>query len=302
MDRLTAMRSFVEVAHCASFTKAAERLGLSRLQVSRHVNEIEAWLEQRLLHRTTRKVSLTTAGEAALVRCEKILHETLELTLSSKRHTPCLSGTIRIAAPIGLTQNILLDAVERFIERHSAVSIQLFASDQFAQLVDERIDIALRYTDKPADNLIARRLMDIDSVICASSEYIKQYGEPKQPEELENHNCFLHLERTSWEFITDNTRRIIEVSGSIKANELGVLVRAAQHGKGIVLLPCDLANPLIAAGSLQPILTDYVVPSTCLWAVYLSRSYQLPIVRQFIDFLAEHWSEDIKLLTQFESG
>lgn len=296
MDRLTAMRSFVEVAHCASFTKAAERLDLSRLQVSRHVNEIEAWLEQRLLHRTTRKVSLTTAGEAALLRCEMILHETLALEVAAKHHTPSLSGTIRIAAPIGLTQNMLIDAVEKFTGAHAGVNVQLFASDQFAELVDERIDIALRYTEQPADNLIARRLMNIDSVICASAAYLEQFGEPKKIEALKEHNCFLHLEKTSWEFIRDNRRSAITVSGSIKANDLGVLVKAAQHGKGIVLLPCDLANPLISDGSLQMILSEYEIPRSTLWAVYLSRSYQLPVVRQFIDFLAEHWSKDIKTL------
>lgn len=293
MDRLTAMRSFVEVAHCASFTKAAERLDISRLQVSRHVTEIETWLEQRLLHRTTRKVSLTTAGEAALTRCENILHQTMALEVASQHRTSSLSGTIRVAAPIGLTQHILLDAVEQFTELHPDVSMQLFASDSFAQLVDERIDIALRYTNKPDDNLIARKLMNIDSVICASREYLAQHGEPKQIDALQSHNCFLHLGKTSWEFIKGTERSSVEVSGSIEANDLGVLVNAALHGKGIVFLPCDLANPLIENGSLQPILTDYIVPSSTLWAVYLSRSYQLPIVRQFIDFLAERWSEDI---------
>ena len=296
MDRLTAMRSFVEVAHCKSFTKASERLNLSRLQVSRHVNEVEAWLEQRLLHRTTRKVSLTTAGEAALIQCEKILHETLALEVASKHHTPSLSGTIRIAAPIGLTQNMLIEAVEAFTDRHAGVNVQLFASDHFAQLVDERIDIALRYTEQPADNLIARRLMNIDSVICASTEYLNQFGEPKEISELEKHNCFLHLEKTHWEFIEGNSRRTVAVSGSIKANDLGVLVKAAQHGKGIVLLPCDLANPLISQGSLTTILNNCEIPSSTLWAVYLSRSYQLPVVRQFIDFLAERWSKDINSL------
>lgn len=294
MDRLTAMRSFVEVAHCASFTKAAERLGLSRLQVSRHVNEVEQWLEQRLLHRTTRKVSLTTAGEQALTRCESILHETSQLELSSQPQTPYLSGTVRVAAPIGLTQNILLDAVEQFTEQHPNVVIQLFASDSFAELVDERIDIALRYTNKPADNLIARKLMSIDSLICASKNYIEKHGEPTRFGDLSNHNCFLHLERTSWEGVKGGETVSVNVSGNIKANDLGVLVKAAQRDKGIVLLPCDLANPLIESGSLTPILKDYAIPTSTLWAVYLSRSYQLPIVRQFIDFLADFWSNDIK--------
>lgn len=293
MDRLTAIRSFIEVAHCGSFTRAAERIGLSRLQVSRHVGEVESWLEQRLLHRTTRKVSLTSAGEIALKRCETILYETSQLELNAQNQTPYLSGALRIAAPIGLTQNLLLDAVETFISLHPNVTVELFASDSFAQLVDERIDIALRYTDQPDDNLIARKLMKIDAVVCASEEYLAKKGEPTEIEELAKHNCFLHLGPATWEFTKGNQRQSVEVRGNIKANDIGVLSRAAQHGKGIVRLPCDLANPLLKANKLKRILVDYTAPSSVLWAVYLSRSYQQPVVRQFIDFLAKEWSEDI---------
>lgn len=293
MDRLNAMRSFVEVATCSSFTQAAEQLGMSRLQVSRHVQEVESWLKQRLLHRTTRKVSLTTAGEAALIRCERILHETAELEVSALNMTEQLSGVVRISAPIGLTQNLLLDVVEAFTELHPQVTIELFASDRFTQLVDERIDIALRHTDQPDENLIARKLMKIDSVICASPDYLERHDPIKHITDLRDHNCFRHLGLSHWQFVKDNQQHSVEVSGSITANDVGVLVRAACRGKGIVRLPCDIANPIIANGELVPILTDFVVPSSTLWAVYLSRSYQLPVVRQFIDFVAQTWSQDI---------
>jgi len=293
LDRLNAMRSFVEVATCSSFTQAAEQLGMSRLQVSRHVQEVESWLKQRLLHRTTRKVSLTTAGEAALIRCERILHETAELEVSALNMTEQLSGVVRISAPIGLTQNLLLDVVEAFTELHPQVTIELFASDRFTQLVDERIDIALRHTDQPDENLIARKLMKIDSVICASPDYLERHDPIKHITDLRDHNCFRHLGLSHWQFVKDNQQHSVEVSGSITANDVGVLVRAACRGKGIVRLPCDIANPIIANGELVPILTDFVVPSSTLWAVYLSRSYQLPVVRQFIDFVAQTWSQDI---------
>jgi len=293
MDKLSAMRSFVEVANCSSFTQAAEQLGLSRLQVSRHVQDIESWLKQRLLHRTTRKVSLTSAGEEALKRCERILQETAELEVTALNSAQELSGTIRVAAPIGLTQNMLLDVVEQFTDKHPNVSIELFASDHFTRLVDERIDIALRYTDQPDESLIARKLMKIDSIVCASPDYLSEFGEPKTVDDLKHHNCFVHLGTNSWSFVKDNQATTVEVSGTIRANDVGVLVRAAQHGKGVVRLPCDLANPVIEQGLLRPILTEFVVPSSTLWAVYLSRSYQLPVVRQFIDFTAELWSKDI---------
>ncbi|NOJ25631.1 LysR family transcriptional regulator [Vibrio coralliilyticus] len=294
MDRLVAIRSFVEVANAKSFTKAAESLDISRLQVSRHVQEVENWLQQRLLHRTTRKVSLTHAGEQAFVRCQRILDEAAALELDSMCGKDALVGTIRVAAPIGFAQNLLIDRVQNFVSLHPKVVIDILASDQNSELVDERVDVALRFTDKPADNLIARRLMAIDTAICASRDYLSEFGEPKHAEELVDHNCLTHLNVKNWLFVKDNQTVDVEVSGNIRANDLSTLVRVAVNGKGVIRLPCDLANPLIEKGELLSILNDYHYPSYALWAVYLSRSYQQPIVRQFIDYLVECWQEDIK--------
>ncbi|AXN33215.1 LysR family transcriptional regulator [Vibrio coralliilyticus] len=294
MDRLVAIRSFVEVANAKSFTKAAESLDISRLQVSRHVQEVENWLQQRLLHRTTRKVSLTHAGEQAFVRCQRILDEAAALELDSMCGKEALVGTIRVASPIGFAQNLLIDRVQNFVSLHPQVVIDILASDQNSELVDERVDVALRFTDKPADNLIARRLMAIDTAICASRDYLSEFGEPKHAEELADHNCLTHLNAKNWLFVRDNKTVDVAVSGNVRANDLSTLVRVAVNGKGVIRLPCDLANPLIEKGELISILNDYHYPSYALWAVYLSRSYQQPIVRQFIDYLIECWQEDIK--------
>lgn len=294
MDRLLAIRSFIEVAHAKSFTKASESLGMSRLQVSRHVQEVENWLQQRLLHRTTRKVSLTHAGELAFVRCQRILDEVAAMELESNNRKDALTGTIRVAAPIGLAQNLLIELVEEFVSIHPQVVIDILASDQNSELVDERVDIALRFTEKPDDTLIARRLMAIDTVICASASYLEIHGEPKTADELSKHNCLSHLNARSWLFVREGRSIEVGVSGNIRANDLGTLIKAAINGRGIIRLPCDLANPLIEQGALLAILKDYYYPSYALWAVYLSRSYQQPIVRRFIDFLVESWDEDIK--------
>lgn len=297
MDRLTAMRTFVEVAKAGSFTQAADNLGLSRLQVSRHVQEIESWLQQRLLHRTTRKVSLTAVGEDALRQCEQILHQTGELELHALHQLQQLTGTIRIAAPIGLAQGLLLDVIEGFTQLHPQVQIDVHASDSFSRLVDERIDIALRYTNQPEESLIARKLITLDSVICAASSYIKEFGQPAVPSDLAAHNCFAHLQYNQWGMTKDSEHFEVAVKGNVRANDLGTLCLLAIRGKGIVQLPCDLANPLIESGRLQRVLVDYTLPATSLWAVYLSRNYQLPVIRQFINYIAQQWSQDIKALT-----
>lgn len=296
MDRLTAMRSFIEVANTCSFTKAADNLNLSRLQVSRHVQELEAWLKQRLIHRTTRRVSLTQAGESALQRCEQILYQTTELELKALEQIDQLTGTIRLAAPIGLAQTRLLDVVTAFNDQHPHVVVDILASDRFSQLVDERVDIALRFTPQPDNSLIAKRLIDIDSVICVSPEYLTRQPAIKHPDDLKQHNCFVHLNVNKWHFIHNNQSMTVPVKGNLCANDALLLAHAAIKGKGVVRLPCDLANPFIALQQLSPILLDYRIPSTTLWAVYLSRSYQTTLVRRFIDFLSERWQHDIQVL------
>jgi len=297
MDRLTAIKSFIEVASLQSFTQAAEQLGLSRLQVSRHVQEVEAWLEQRLLHRTTRKVSLTPQGQESLIFCQRILNEVSALELSVYSKNEYLTGTIRIAAPIGFSNNLLLTAVEKFSKVHPKLCIDILASDDNNELVEDRVDIALRFTDNPDESLIARPLMQLESVLCASPDYLTAQGTPVSPTDLVDHNCFIHLNQNEWSFIDAQQVKKVSVSGNLKANSLDLLINSAVRGNGIVRAPCDLANPLIAQGRLTAILTPYTHWRYRMWAVYLSRSYQSVNVRSFIDFLVEEFSDDIVLAT-----
>ncbi|MCT7947191.1 LysR family transcriptional regulator [Shewanella septentrionalis] len=294
MDKIAAIRSFVEVANCGSFTKAAEHLDLSRLQVSRHIQEVEQWLSLRLLHRTTRSVSLTLQGEEALQFCQRILSEVADMESRAHSHNSELVGSIRIATPIGLGQHSLFDVVDRFIKIHPKVSIQLVMSDSFAQLVDERVDVALRYTEQPDENLIARRLMTIDAVICAAPSYLDSNTPLVEPIDLLAHNCLIHSAQQNWPFLKELQAEHVKVTGNLKANDMGVLVSAALRGHGIVRLPCDLANQYLASGQLKEVLPNFTTPGQTLWAVYLSRSYQQNLVRAFIDFTAQQWQLDIK--------
>ena len=295
MDKFEALRSFVEVASTGSFTDAAEQLDLSRVKVTRHVKEVEDWLNVRLLHRTTRSVSLTAPGQDLLQRCERILNEVSGLESLARSHNKELVGDIRIATPIGLGQNLLYEVVAAFTVLNPKVTIQLVMSDKNALLVEERIDVALRFTEQPDESFIARRLMHIDSVLCCSENYKNNHEKINHAQQLSTHNCLVHISQNHWAFIDQKQYFSILVSGSIKANDLGVLVKAAINGVGIVYLPCDIANPYLSTGELIQLLPDLTLPTLALWAVYLSRSYQRPVVRAFIDFLAEQWHEDIQV-------
>ncbi|MDD8059018.1 LysR family transcriptional regulator [Shewanella metallivivens] len=293
MDKISAMRSFVEVASCGSFTQAAEQLGLSRLQVSRHIKDLEQWLALRLLHRTTRQVSLTLQGEETLHYCQRILSEVAAMESRANSHNTELVGSIRIASPIGLGQQKLYDVVEAFCRLHPQVNIQLLLSDNLSQLVNDRVDIALRYTHQPDDSLIARRLMHIDNVICASPDYLAQHGAILAPHDLLQHNCLRHSSQQHWEVIANSQSHLLDVKGNLQANDMGVLINAALRGNGVVCLPTDLANNYLEQGELIDVLPHTSTPGKTLWAVYLSRSYQQNVVRAFIDFTANAWQDDI---------
>lgn len=291
MDKLTAIKTFVEVAKYQSFTDAAEHLGFSRLQASRHVQVIEDWLSQRLFHRTTRQVSLTPAGQEALKHFEQILLQMDKLELQAQELSNELSGTIRISTPIGFANNTLLKIITRFTKLHPRVTIEVIAKDHFSDLVEDQVDIALRFTVQPDDMLIARRLLPLNSMVCASPDYLQRHGRPSHPQQLIQHNCFVHLDMANWYFLEQQDAFVVKVSGNIKANSMEMLVNAAVDGHGVVYAPSDLATPLVNSGQLVNLLPEYSRPYT-LWAVYLSRSYQSPRIRSFIDFLAEALSSN----------
>ncbi len=293
MDKITAIQSFVEVARSGSFTKAAAHLELSRLQVTRHVQDIEQWLSLRLFHRTTRKVSLTNQGEEALAYCKQILSTVLDLQSRAHNHNNELVGTIRVAAPIGLGQNLLFDAIEEFVAIHPKTHFQLVLSDRLSQLVDERVDIALRYTHEPDEQLIARKLMYINTAICASPTYLANNSPITKPQDLLQHNCLVHSGSSSWHIISEKEDEKVTVKGSIYANDMSVLLKAAIKGMGIANLPCDLANRYLEQSKLVKVNPFFSSPGQHLWAVYLSRHYQQNVVRAFIDFLAQRWQQDI---------
>lgn len=290
MDKLSAIKVFVEVAKYQSFTLAAEHLGLSRLQASRQIHVLEDWLKQRLFHRTTRQVSLTPAGQEALKHFDQILLHVDRLELQAQELSSELSGTIRIATPIGFANNTLLKIVTAFTKLHPRVTIDLLAKDNFSDLVEDQVDVALRFTIQPDDTLIARRLVDLHSIVCASPDYLTRHGRPAHPKQLTQHNCFVHLDMANWSFQEKQDAFVVKVSGTIKANSMEVLINAAVDGHGIVYAPSDLATPLIESGKLVNIFDAYSHRSFALWAVYLSRSYQSPRVRSFIDFLADKLS------------
>jgi DNA-binding transcriptional LysR family regulator len=288
MDRLTAMRVFVQVVERGSQTAAAEALDMSRAMVSRYLGELEGWAGVRLLHRTTRKLSLTGAGEQLLGQCRELLTlaEVMQLGLAADQAP---RGTLRIACSQSFAQAWLVHALHDFTARYPQVGFDLLVGSETVNLVEARIDLALRITNQLDPNLIARRLAVCRSVVCASPSYLARHGTPQHPAELAQHNClsYAYFGRSLWEFSRAGEPCAVAVSGNLSANESMVLLEATLAGAGISLQPLYSVAALLRSGALVRLLADYRPPELGIHALYGSRRQMLPALRLLLDFLAE---------------
>ena len=294
MDRITAIKVFVQVADRGSLTAAADALSMSRAMVSRYLAELEAWLGARVLHRTTRRISLTPAGEVALARCRAILElgEDMRAALADPDDAP--HGQIRITCSTSFGLSHMAAAVADYVARYPGTAVDMLLVDRAVNLVEERIDLAIRISSELDASLIARRLSICRSVLCASPAYLAAQGNPQRPEDLATHNCLTHyyVGRSLWHLQRGGETASVAVSGNISANEATVLLQAVRAHAGIAMLPTYLVAPLITTGELVAVLPDYALDTMGIHGVYASRRQMPLIVRSFLDFLAARFGEE----------
>jgi DNA-binding transcriptional LysR family regulator len=291
MDRFTAMRVFVETAERGSVSAAALHLDMSRAMASRYVALMEQWSGARLLHRTTRRLTLTTAGTQMLPLCRDMLGLAGQIETLAADDGGAPRGQLRITASAIFAQTHLADAVLAFLERYPAVSVDMQVADRTVDLVEERIDLAIRITREPDPGLIARKLGVCRSVLCAAPAYLRARGTPVQPRDLARHNCltYAYFGQGVWHLNRDGEPLAVPVQGNFCANESLVLLRAARSGGGIALLPTFAANEALRDGSLVTVLPGYAPPDLDIYAVYASRRQLPAATRALIDFLAERF-------------
>lgn len=284
------MRVFVAVAEHNGFSAAAKALSLSTTGVTRHIAALEARLGTRLLHRTTRRISLTTAGTAYYQRCLDLLADFDDAEASVRAQAVQPSGTLRVNAPVSFGIARLGPVLAAYRQQYPAVTLDLTLSDRVSDLVEEGFDLAIRITRQPAPNLIARRLADAQLLLCASPAYLSRAGTPRHPHDLADHQCLAYsywADGNVWKLRGPDGEIAVEIGGGLRANNGDLLRQAALDGMGIVLQPDFLVGDDVASGRLVPVLPAYGLPSIGIYAVYASRSHLAPKVRSFIDHLVE---------------
>ncbi|WP_395682741.1 LysR family transcriptional regulator [Dokdonella sp.] len=289
MDRILAAQVFVSIAERGSLSGAAELLDMSRAMVTRYLAEMEDWSGARLFHRTTRRINLTAAGEATLIRCREMLALAEQVPVVGDSLTDEPRGILRIACSQSLAQASLAAAVTAYLQRYPRTSIDLQIDNRAVNLVEERIDLAIRITNQLAPGMIARNLGKCASIVCAAPAYLKACGIPKRAEDLSQHNCltYAYFGKSLWHFERAGKAISVPVGGNLSANDSMVLLRAAVEGAGIVMQPVFSAEPLIKNKKLVALLPQYKPQTLAIHGLYISRQHQPAILRTMLDFLVK---------------
>jgi len=294
VDRFHAIEAFVRVVEAGSFAGAAQRMDVSVSSVSRLVGDLEAHLGTRLLHRTTRRLSLTEAGRTFHEHGVQLLSDLVEAEASASAEAVVPRGTLRITCGTTFGNAYLAEAVAAFMARHPEVRFDVELSDRMSDLVDEGFDAAVRVGGSPMSNLAARRIGTMSLVCCAAPAYLERHGEPTVPEDLSRHTCLLYqyaAQRDTWFFNgPGGSAHRVRVSGPAFANNGAFLSAMASAGAGIVYEPDFTVGPDMRAGRLVRLLRDYPPPTSPISVVYPSRRHLSAKVRLFAQFLAERFA------------
>ena len=289
MGRLEEMQAFLRTAEALSFTAAAGRLGLSKSMVSQRVADLETRLGVRLLNRTTRRLSLTEAGQAFLDGSRHALRAVDEAEEAASRLGSALSGTLRIAAPLSFALLHLRPALIEFMAAHRQLEFYLDMDDRVVDLVQGGYDMALRIGRLPDSSLIARRLAPSRTIVCASPAYLAERGRPEHPSSLSDHDCLLYAGTARsdyWSFRIEGQWLAVPVRGRLQANNGDMLLAAALAGQGVALLPSFITGAALERGELMALLPGFPTPDGAIHAVYPPARQVPQRVREFTDFLA----------------
>lgn len=296
MDLLLAMSVFRTVVELKSFSAAARKLRLSNAAVSKHVATLEDRLRTKLLHRTTRSMSLTPAGSAYFERCARILDDVddVERSLSSSASAP--AGTVRVSVPMSFGLAHVAPLVPEMLGRWPEMRLELGFTDRMVDVVEEGVDVAVRISSELADSatLLVQRLARARQVVVASPEYLHKYGEPRAPGDLREHDCIVYsLGKTPgvWSFAGPEGPVRVEVKGRLVVDNSMVIREVLLRDLGISLLPAFYVGPQIRSGRLRVVLADFELAPLHVCAVYQRSRHLSPKVRVLVEMLRERFSE-----------
>lgn len=284
------LRLFVRLSSTHNISLAGQELGLSPAVASSHINKLEQALGVRLVHRTTRKVSLTEEGEAFLPHAEEVLSSVEAARASVGVGSASPTGTLRVSAPASFGRMHLIPDLKGFLSLYPGLTVDFRFSDSIVDLVEGGFDIAIRNSELKDSTLIARKLAPDHRIICAAPDYLAQFGQPCSPEELSHHQCLNLIGLENWGFDTPQGRINVKTKGCFRSDNGDAIRDACVDGLGIAMNSTWSVYKHLQRGELVQVLKEYpFVSDTALWAVYPSSRLLAPKVRAFIDYFADYF-------------
>ena len=289
MDRIDSMRLFVRVAELGSFAAVAQQMNVARSVVTRQVAALETHLKTKLLARSTRRLSLTSAGTNYLEKCRDILSllDSAESGLADDTQAP--RGQIRITLPFSFGIHQLMPLFVDFMTANPEIRIELDFSDRRTNLIEGGFDLAIRISERLEPGDVARKIGRSQSVIVASPDYLQRHGQPKHPRDLNQHECLTYLidARSSWAFVIDGAVQLFPITGRLKANSGDALLAACIRGFGISHAPTFIVEQAVRAHQLEIVLPKFATPELGIYAVFPSNRYVPHRVMALVDYLAQ---------------
>ncbi len=284
MSNWEGLDEFVAVAECGQFTAAAERLGLSSSQISRQVARLEERLQTRLFYRSTRKVSLTEAGQTFLQHCQRLQDGREEALRAIGDLAGEPKGLLRMTCAVAYGERFIVPLVNQFMALHPQLRLEIELTNRARDLLQEGLDLAIRLGRLQDSRLVATRLAPRVMHLCAAPAYLQHYGRPHSLSELARHNCLIGSS-DQWQFQQEGREQLLRVQGNWRCNSGEAVLDAALRGFGLCQLPDYYVQQHLRSGALVALLEAQQPPNTAVWALYPQQRHLSPKVRQLVDHL-----------------
>jgi len=291
----TELSLFALVVEAKSFSKAAKVAGCSTPALSKRISKLENEVGVQLLYRTTRRLSLTEAGETLYEHARGIHAQINEAFGALSSYSDKLSGLIRISVPTISGELFLAEIIAEFCQRHPELSVDVYLNNTFVDLIKDGFDVAIRTGVLEDSSLIAKHLIDSHWILCCAPDYIEKHGQPVNTDELANHNCLAYTYQTKgaydWRLEKDNKQYSVKIRGSFATNTAQALRKAALAGSGIIYVPTCSVYDDIQKGELCPVMTDYQPRTLGVYAVYPYTRYLPNKIRLLIEHIKNGYQE-----------
>lgn len=295
MDKLKAMTIFIAVVEEGSMSAAARRLGIANSVVTKNLNELEHWLGRKLIYRSTRSLNLSQEGHIYLQQISAIVDQVAKLEQPDDLDNLQIMGTVKLTAPVILGKMVLSQLLPAFHQEYPGIRVNLVLNDNFNDMVEEGLDLALRISRLPDSNFIARKLGTIQLKLVSSLSYVEKFGAPLKPESLNHHVCLVDNSVSNakrWNFFTPEKENVsVQIDGPIEANNADCIVSLCEAGIGLAQLPQLFVDQAIIQGRLIELLPEYAVHFD-VSLLYHQRGARNPASKALIDYLIKHIRAD----------